>query len=98
MIVIVIVATRSVRVSVAAEDKEADEVGEEAGASNDEDKLGLRDLGGFDETSQGFENDGHAEGDEKYGVEEGTEDFSANKLSLLVSSSMALSREHLHQR
>lgn len=72
MVVVVVVSTRSVRMAVAAENKEADKVGKETGAANNEHELGVVDLWRFNESGQGFEDDGDAEGDEEDGVEEGT--------------------------
>lgn len=72
VVVIVIVSTRSVRMAVAAENKESDKVGKETGAANNEHELGVVDLGRLNESGQGFEDDGDAEGDEEDGVEEGT--------------------------
>ena len=79
MIVVVMVVV-GVTVAVAAEDKEADKVGEEASGTDDEHQLGVGDLLGLDESGQGFEDDGDAEGDEEDGVEEGTEDLSTHPL------------------
>lgn len=72
VVVIVVVSTRSVRMAVAAENKEADKVRKETGAANNEHELGVVDLGRLNESGQGFEDDGDAEGDEEDGVEEGT--------------------------
>lgn len=72
VVVIVVVSTRSVRMAVAAENKEADKVGKETGAADNEHELGVVDLGRLNESGQGFEDDGDAEGDEEDGVEEGT--------------------------
>lgn len=81
MIVIVVsVICVSVRVAMPAEHYEADEVGKQAGTSNDEYELRVADVGGFDESSDGFENDGNAESDEEDGVEEGAENLGPNPL------------------
>lgn len=77
-VVIMVVVGVTVAVTVAAEDKESDEVGEEASGTDDKHQLGVADLRGLDESGQGFEDNGNAEGDEEDGVEEGTEDLSAH--------------------
>lgn len=50
----------------------AKQVRRQTGTSNDENKLRLVDLGGFDESCQSFKNDGDAKSNEEDGVEEGT--------------------------
>lgn len=80
LFVAVVVATRSVRVTVAAEDEETSQVGRQTSAANSEDKLRIFDLGGFDEAGEGLEDNGNAKGDEEDGVEKGAEDFSTNPL------------------
>lgn len=58
----VVVATFLVAmvVAVAAEDHEAEEIGNKTCDTDNEDELGLVDLGGFDESGKGFEDDGDA--------------------------------------
>lgn len=82
VVMAVVVATFFVAmvVAVTAEDYKAEEVGNKTGNTDNEDELGLVDLGGFDESCEGFEDDGDAESDEEDGVEEGTEDLGANPL------------------
>lgn len=80
VIMIVVVLAGSMRVAMAAEDKETDKVGEQAGRTNNEHELGVIDLGGFDESGQCFEDDGNTEGDKENGVEKGTKNLCANPL------------------
>ena len=67
-----IMASRAVAVTVAAEDKETHNVGCEAQAPHDQNQPCLLDLGRVDESGDGLEDDADTEGDEEYGVEEGT--------------------------
>lgn len=80
MVVIVVAVSVSVGVTVATEDYKADEVGEEASASDDKYELRVFDVGALDESGKGLENDGNAECDEEDGVEEGAQNFGSNKL------------------
>lgn len=82
MVVIVVAVSVSVGVTVATEDYKADEVGEEASASDDEYQLRVFDVGALDESGEGLENDGNAESDEEDGIEEGAQNLGSNKLQL----------------
>ncbi|GKT41798.1 uncharacterized protein ColSpa_01978 [Colletotrichum spaethianum] len=87
---VVVGVIAAVGVAVAAEDKEADEVRGETEGTDDENQLGVIDLGRVEESGNGFENDGDAECDEEDGVEEGTENLSAQPLDDEVSSRTTL--------
>lgn len=82
----VIVPLPSVRVSMTTEDKEADQVGEEAGAANSKDKLGVADLRGLDKTSQRLKDNRDAQGDQEDGIEEGSKDFSSHPLTIKLAN------------
>jgi len=71
-VVAVIVFARAVRVSVATKNSKASQVRGKAQATNNQDKLGISNLGRVDKSREGFEHDGYAERDEEDGVEEGT--------------------------
>jgi hypothetical protein len=77
---IMIVTLSSMGMSMASKDEETDKVGKQASAADSEDKLGVGDLRGLDETSQGFENNGYAKSDEEDGIEEGTENLGSHPL------------------
>jgi len=64
-------APGTVGVPVPAEDSKAEEVGDEAQRADDEDELRVCDLGRFDKTGDGLEDDGDAEGDEEDRVKKG---------------------------
>lgn len=66
--------------AVTAEDDEAKQVREETSAAYNEDEFRVVDLGWFDESCEGLEDNGDAERDEEDGVEEGTENLSAHPL------------------
>jgi competence protein ComGC len=70
VVVVVVIVFVPVRVSMASQNEEANEVGEEPSRTNNQDEFGVADLGRFHESCQGFENDGYAEGDEEDGIEE----------------------------
>jgi hypothetical protein len=63
---------RSVRMPMPSKNNKSGQVRREAQAADNQDKLGVADLGRVDEPGEGFEDDGYAKGDEEYGVEEGT--------------------------
>lgn len=60
---VVVIVVMSVVMSVASQDNKAQQVGEQAGAANNKNKLGVVDFGRLDKACQGFENDGHAKRD-----------------------------------
>jgi hypothetical protein len=60
-VVVIMFVAVSVGMTVSAEHEEAKEVGEEAGAADNEDELRVGDFGRLDESRQGFEDDGNAE-------------------------------------
>lgn len=62
-VAVFMVVVVSVVVSVTSQNHEAQQVGEEAGTANDQNELRVVDLGGFNEASQGFEDDGDAKRD-----------------------------------
>lgn len=72
MVVVVAILFVAVGVTVTTKHNKTEQVGDQASTSNNENKLGLVNLGGFNESSQSFEDDGDAECDEEDGVEEGT--------------------------
>lgn len=80
VVVVVMVMLVAVGVTVAPKDEEPDEVREETRGTDDEDELRIVNLGGFDKSSQGLEDDGYAEGDEEDRVEESAQDFGAHPL------------------
>lgn len=80
VLVIVAMVVSSMPMSMATQDDETDKVGEETGATDDEDELGVLDLGRLDESGDGFEDDGDAEGDKEDGVEKGTENLGSYPL------------------
>lgn len=77
--VIMIVVVR-VAMAMAAENEETNKVGEQSCGTNNEDELGVLNLGRVDESSEGFKDDGDAKGDEKDGIEECSENLGANPL------------------
>lgn len=79
-VVLSLVTLVTVGVAVTAEDDEAKQVREETSAAYNEDEFGVVDLGWFDESCEGLEDNGDAERDEEDGVEEGTENLSAHPL------------------
>jgi competence protein ComGC len=79
MIVIVVIAV-AVRMTVATQHKEAKKVGEETGASNNEDEFRVVDFGRFDESRQSFEHDGYAKRNQEDCVEECSQDLCSNPL------------------
>lgn len=78
VVVVIVVMVVPMVVPVSSQDDKAQQVGEEAGAAHDQDKLGVVDFGRFDEARQGFKNDGDAESNQEDGVEEGTENLGSN--------------------
>jgi hypothetical protein len=80
VVVVIVVMVVPMVVPVSSQDDKAQQVGEEAGAAHDQDKLGVVDFGRFDEARQGFKNDGDAESNQEDGVEEGTENLGSNPL------------------
>lgn len=60
---------------------EASEIGSETEGTDNENKLGLRDFLGFDESLDGFKEDGETECDKEDAVYESTEGFCALPLS-----------------
>ncbi|GKT64693.1 hypothetical protein ColTof3_12032 [Colletotrichum tofieldiae] len=86
VLAVVVGVIAAVGVAVAAEDEKADEVRGEAECADDENQLGVVDLGGVEESGNGLEDDGDAQGDEEDGVEEGTENLGAQPLDDEVSS------------
>lgn len=86
----VLAVLMSVRMPVAAKHHEADEVRGEPEAANNEDELWVGNLGGLEESGDGLEDDGDAERDQEYGVEEGAEDLCAQPaVGVLVGSGLA---------
>jgi hypothetical protein len=71
-VVAVIVFPWAVRVPVSSKNSETNQVRGKAQTTNNQDKLGVSNLGRVDKTREGFEHDRYAEGDEEDGVEEGT--------------------------
>ena len=59
-------------VTVVVKEEEPDDVGCEPEGAHDENDLGLGDFLRLDESLDGFEEDGEAEGDEEDAVDEGT--------------------------
>lgn len=75
-----IMITRPMRVSVTTKDQKSDQVGEEASTTDNEYELRIVDLGWFDESSDGFQDDGDTKCDKEDGIEESTENFGSNPL------------------
>jgi len=73
------VIPRTVRVAMAPENDEANQVRRKTDAPDYADELGVLDRGWVQETGERLEHDGDAEGDEEDGVEEGAEDLGAEQ-------------------
>ena len=67
-----VVTVRVTAVAVVVEEKETDDVREETAGADDEDDYGVGDFLWFDESLDGFEEDGETECDEKDTVDEST--------------------------
>jgi hypothetical protein len=81
--IVIVVSVGMSAVAVATEHEETNQVGEEASRTDNEHELGVFNRGGFDESSQGLEDNGDAEGDKEDGIEEGTEDFGSYPLVIV---------------
>jgi hypothetical protein len=64
------VFTWAMRVPMSSKDTEAGQVRGQPQAADNQDELRVPNLGRFDKSRKGFEDDGHAKGDEEDGVEE----------------------------
>lgn len=62
---------------MSTENKEADNVGQEANTSHDKNQLRVLDYWRIDESLQGFENDGDTKSNQEDSVEECTKDLGA---------------------
>jgi hypothetical protein len=82
----------TMRVAVSSKNNESHQVRRESQATDNQNELGVPNLGRVDESRKRFEDDGYAEGDEEDGVEEGTENLGAEPLraSVLVGISNAI--------
>ena len=94
VVVIIVVAVgvvaRSVGVAVAAQDEEANQVGGQTSAADNQNQFGVFDGGRIEEALGGVQNDGDTEGDKEDGVEEGAEDFGAQPLFISQSRPLTL--------
>lgn len=66
--------------SVIVEKEQAEDVGSEAEASDDKNKLGVTDFLRFDKTLDGLKKDGQTQSDEEDTVDQCTESFGTLKL------------------
>lgn len=84
-VIMVVVMVVPVRVAMTSEDKESQQVREQASGANNENELGVIDFGGFHKASQSFEYDGDTKGDEEDCVEKSTENLCSYPLRKFVS-------------
>lgn len=80
MVMIMVVVSVAVAVTVPSKDEEANKVGEQTGGTDDQNKLRVGNFRRFDKTSQGFEDDGNAKGDEEDCIEECAQNFGSYPL------------------
>lgn len=75
-----LIISTAVRVAVATENPEADQVRNKAENADDQDNLRVADVGRLEESLDRLQHNGDAETDQKGGVEKGTEDFGTQPL------------------
>lgn len=82
----VVVTPWAVRVPVSSENSEANQVGSKPQATNNQNELGISDLGRVDKPRERFEDDGYTQSDEEDGIEEGTKNLGTEPLGRAMSA------------